>query len=248
MNKSDKQAILRLFLNMLEEITEDHYLGWKRKIPVPTLIFNQIKKLNPKHDYKSDLLGLASESDLLDCGLLTQGEQGSYFVFYGCCCIIPFFVDGEIAFLQGRTEEKGGYRNIAQEKNTPFYIPKLNGLSKLFICEGAITTLSIMDYEVGDVIGLLDSGIASQENVKTEIIRILNRFRDKEIIFVPDMDLQGLNACFSVMNLMQQAGISYQKTFLNVQDLALNANFSIEEARKIKDYNDYIMMAKAGAN
>lgn len=246
MNKKKQQSIYTVFLNMLEDITEEHYLIKERKLRLATVIDNNIKALNPKHDYKVDLLQIATESDLLDVGLLSQVNGESYFPFGGCTCVIPFFVDGEIVFLQGRTEEKGGYRNIAKEKDTPLYIPKLTGLRKLFICEGAITALSIMDWECGDAIGLLDANIANQDTVKDELVRILKGFRDKEIIFAPDMDLQGLNACFSVMNLMQKEGISYQKTFLNVQDLALNANVPIEDANKIKDHNEYLMLVNAG--
>ena len=245
MDKSEKkQFIYNKFLKELDDIQPDHWLATEKGQDIDILRENKVKQLDPEKNYTTFLIDLFGEDELYEVGLIDQTEGYKYCPFNKCSLLIPFFVDGKIEHLQARTlDKKNAYKNLAGTIKTPLYIPNLSGMKKLYVCEGALTALAASVSF--DAIGLLNAGVGKQENLKEEIKRIFRLYRDREIIFMPDIDVNGIEACFSIMAILDEIKINYNPTFFNVRHEAVKHGFDKEDASELKDYNDFTIAFKA---
>jgi len=229
----DFSHIYEYFIDLLPFQTKESYLIKERCLSYETLEKNNIKAIDK--DYKNILLEKFSEADLIASGLLavSQKTNQSYFLFWDCDYIFPFYHAEKIIYLQGVFKERAKkYKNLAIDK--PFlFLPKQfkDFSSEVFITEGIIDTLSLLTEGLNSV-AILDANI--QERKLTEL-EILKPFKN---ILLGDNDLTGSKAKIKLYTYMLKN--FYKVESLDIQSLADKAGIKT----KIKDANELLIKTR----
>lgn len=147
--------------------------------------------------------------------------------FFEDCYVFPFFQNGKIVYLQGKTLD-GKYKNLPKIQK-PFYLP--NGYilgNKIYVCEGVIDTLSMEtlllwkeDFE-STAIGIL--GVQSWKI-------LLSLPKESEIIIAFDNDIAGMKTTFQIYKVLKQ---HFKKVEVFEDFLRLDG------VKAVKDLNDYL--------
>jgi hypothetical protein len=123
------------------------------------------------------------------------------FRFYKHRLLIPYTLDGRVVYVQGRILESG----VEPEEiglDRPFPCPfnidvvKRDGVKKVYLCEGAIDTLTLVER------GLPAIGIPGYRGFKREWIRY---FLGKQTLLVVNPDSQGRQNVSFIHNLFARA-------------------------------------------
>jgi DNA primase catalytic core len=183
--------VYRYFLNLLDSAEAVQYLE-KRGIQSEITKRAGIKVI-PKdsRSIKENLKKTFGDETLKKAGIIAESKTGNlYFVFFKHRLIIPYFnIDGNIVNLQGRnidSEDEPKYRLLSGIDTGLYNIQCINNIKKgesIYICEGAIDTLSALQLGLKNPIG-----IAGVHNFKDESFDFLYPYK---VIVASDSDIAG---------------------------------------------------------
>ena len=231
--------IYEFFLSILPFPEADSYLRKDRALTGAILEANGVRYIPAPDDpyfYKNKLLSIFTEERLLDSGLLNLSKRGfSYFLFFDCDFIFPFFRNDQPIYLQGVfSDRKRKYKNLpANIKKPNFYLPrKLKEKENVLIAEGVVTCLSFLGFKENAIAAL-------SANLDENALEELLPFKDNHTFFTcPDIDRAGKKAADKLLNLLFSKGFKYNPEMQNVRDIGRRLKVPEHELLKVKDFND----------
>lgn len=232
--------IYGVILSLLPKITPNNEIINTRKISLKILEQNHIKGLPlDNRQLINDLNSRFSENLLIKSGIypISLKTKEPYFAFWGCDCLIPFYENDKVIYLQGISKfehrSKGKRVNLSFIKLPDFYFPKVFPLSKkeIYIAEGSIDCLSFLSMDCNSI-GILSANVSNFEK--------LTNFKDYHIIVATDFDSAGFDLKLKITEFLIKNHFSNDILDLNAfTKMVLN-----EDISSIKDINDLLRIIK----
>ena len=233
---SQYTQIYRYFLELCDKEGGRAYLA-TRGIKLSTNI-RELPK-NQTMDMLASLKQVFTLDKLIESGIVSTSKKGKqYLTFWKHRLIIPYYdTDGKtILNLQGRNidnQEEPRYKLLTGIETTLFNMETLASASRgdsLYICEGAIDTLSIQQLTGGPAIGT-----PGTTNFKYKYYRIILQFK---LIIATDYDSAGEKFYLSAKRDLRKIG----KAVHRIDFEGLKDFYKVEE--NTKDINDILRGAR----